>query len=282
MSNSSGKKPNRKRVIPGFGLSMGLTITTLSVVVFIPLCALALTAMQLSPSEFIQTITRARVLSSFRVSILCSLIAAVINLIMGVITAWVLVRYDFPGKRLIDGLIELPFALPTAIAGITLTSLLVETGPLGAMLSPLNIKISYTPVGIIIALIFVGIPFVVRAIEPVLKTLDAGYEEAADMMGSTRKNTFLRVIWPEIRPAALTGFALAFARGLGEYGSVVFIAGNKPYSTEVMPLMIMSQLQEYDYGEATALALCMLAVSFVMLLIMNIIQIRAGLRTKQG
>ena len=197
---------------------------------------------------------------------------------MGVLLAWVLVRYDFPGKRILDGLIELPFALPTAIAGITLTSLTVEGGWIGRIFAPLGIDIAYTRLGITVALIFVGIPFVVRSVQPVLEKLEGSYEEAAGLMGASRGYIFLHVIWPELRPAALTGFGLALARGLGEYGSVVFIAGNKPYSTEIVPLMIMSQLQEYDYGEATAIALVMLAVAFLILLAMNAIQLRAARR----
>ena len=271
------KKPSR-RAIPGFGVSLGVTVTLVSLVVLIPLCSLVVSAAQLSPGQFWETITRGRVLSSFEVSLVCALTAALINLVMGVLLAWVLVRYDFPGKRILDGLIELPFALPTAIAGITLTSLTVEGGWIGRLFAPLGIHIAYTRLGITVALIFVGIPFVVRSVQPVLEKLEGSYEEAAELMGADRGYIFLHVIWPELRPAALTGFGLALARGLGEYGSVVFIAGNKPYSTEIVPLMIMSQLQEYDYGEATAIALVMLAVAFLILLAMNAIQLRAARR----
>ena len=271
------KKPSR-RAIPGFGVSLGVTVTLVSLVVLIPLCSLVVSAAQLTPAQFWETITRGRVLSSFEVSLVCALMAALINLAMGVLLAWVLVRYDFPGKRILDGLIELPFALPTAIAGITLTSLTVEGGWIGRIFAPLGIDIAYTRLGITVALIFVGIPFVVRSVQPVLEKLEGSYEEAAGLMGASRGYIFLHVIWPELRPAALTGFGLALARGLGEYGSVVFIAGNKPYSTEIVPLMIMSQLQEYDYGEATAIALVMLAVAFLILLAMNAIQLRAARR----
>jgi sulfate transport system permease protein len=198
---------------------------------------------------------------------------------MGVLLAWVLVRCDFPGKRMLDGLIELPFALPTAIAGITLTSLTVPGGWIGRVFAPLGLKIAYTKVGIVVALVFVGIPFVVRSVQPVLEKLDGSFEESAFLMGADNWHTFRRVIWPEIRPAALTGFGMALARGLGEYGSVVFIAGNKPYATEIAPLMIMGQLQSYDYGGATAIALVMLAASFLILLLMNIVQARAARRT---
>ena len=273
----NAKKPSR-RAIPGFGVSLGVTVTLVSLVVLIPLCSLVVSAAQLTPAQFWETITRGRVLSSFEVSLVCALTAALITLAMGVLLAWVLVRYDFPGQRILDGLIELPFALPTAIAGITLTSLTVEGGWIGRIFAPLGIDIAYTRLGITVALIFVGIPFVVRSVQPVLEKLEGSYEEAAGLMGASRGYIFLHVIWPELRPAALTGFGLALARGPGEYGSVVFIAGNKPYSTEIVPLMIMSQLQEYDYGEATAIALVMLAVAFLILLAMNAIQLRAARR----
>lgn len=267
-----------RRVIPGFGVSLGVTVAMVGLVVLIPLCALVVSAAQLSPAQFVETLTRGRVVSSFEVSLLCALAAALVNLVMGVLLAWVLVRYDFPGKRVLDGLIELPFALPTAIAGITLTSLTVPSGWIGRFFAPLGIDIAYTRLGITVALIFVGIPFVVRSVQPVLEKLESSYEEAAGLMGASRARVFWRVIWPELRPAALTGFGLALARGLGEYGSVVFIAGNKPYSTEIVPLMIMSQLQEYDYAEATAIALVMLVAAFLILLVMNAIQMRAARR----
>lgn len=263
-----------KHIIPGFGLSMGVTIAMLSLVVLIPLASLVVYAAKLSPSEFWKVITRDRVLASFRVSFLTAAIASVINLVMGVIIAWVLVRYDFPGKRIMDGIIELPFALPTAVAGIALTSLTADTGLIGRLFAPLGIKIAYTRVGITIALIFIGIPFVVRAVQPVLEKLDSSYEEAAFVMGADRKTVFRRVILPELIPAALTGAGLAFGRCLGEYGSVVFIAGNKPYSTEITPLIIMSELQEYDYKSACSIALVMLVTAFLILFLVNLVQAR--------
>lgn len=273
------KKGSGCRVIPGFGVSLGVTLTMVSLVVLIPLAALAINGLQQSPGEFWAAITRGRVLSSFAVSFFSAIVAALINLVMGVLLAWVLVRCDFPGKRMLDGLIELPFALPTAIAGITLTSLTVPGGWIGQVFAPLGVKIAYTKAGIVVALIFVGIPFVVRSVQPVLEKLDGSFEESAFLMGADNWRTFRQVIWPEIRPAALTGFGMALARGLGEYGSVVFIAGNKPYATEIVPLMIMGQLQSYDYGGATAIALVMLAASFLILLLMNIVQARAARRT---
>jgi sulfate transport system permease protein len=278
-SMKNNKKGPGCRVIPGFGVSLGVTLTMVSLVVLIPLAALAVNALQLSPGEFWAAVTRGRVLSSFAVSFFSAILAALINLAMGVLLAWVLVRCDFPGKRMLDGLIELPFALPTAIAGITLTSLTVPGGWIGRVFAPLGLKIAYTKVGIVVALVFVGIPFVVRSVQPVLEKLDGSFEESAFLMGADNWHTFRRVIWPEIRPAALTGFGMALARGLGEYGSVVFIAGNKPYATEIAPLMIMGQLQSYDYGGATAIALVMLAASFLILLLMNIVQARAARRT---
>lgn len=280
MAKRKGESMRKQHhVIPGFSLGMGVTVTMVSLIVLIPLCALVIAAAGLSPAEFWATITRERVLASFGVSLSCALLAALVNLVMGVLLAWVLVRCDFPGKRLLDGLIELPFALPTAIAGITLTSLTASSGWVGRLFSQIGISIAYTRAGIVVALVFVGIPFVVRAAQPVLEKLDGAYEEAARMLGASRTRTFFRVIWPEIRPAALTGFGLALARGLGEYGSVVFIAGNKPYETEIVPLLIMGKLQEFNYGQATAIALCMLVLSFLILLFMNIVQIRAARRT---
>jgi sulfate transport system permease protein len=229
---------------------------------------------QLSLSDIIATITRPRVLASFKVSFLTAFIASVINAVMGVILAWVLVRYDFPFKRLLDGMIELPFALPTAVAGIALTSLTADQGLIGGIFAKWGIKLAYTRIGITIALIFVGIPFVVRAVQPVLEKLDPSYEEAADVLGADRFTTFRRVILPEILPAAVTGFGLAMGRCIGEYGSVVFIAGNMPYETEITPLIIMSELQEYDYASATAIALVMLIFAFTILFLVNLVQDR--------
>lgn len=267
------KKAN-KRVIPGFGLSMGVTISILSVMVLIPLASLVVFTLHMDLGEIINTITKKRVLASFEVSFLTALIASVINAVMGVILAWVLVRYEFPFKRLLDGMIELPFALPTAVAGIALTSLTADTGLIGGFFAKFDIKIAYTRIGITVALVFIGIPFVVRAVQPVLEKLDSSYEEAGVVLGASRKRIFWKVIFPEIKPAVFTGFGLAFGRCLGEYGSVVFIAGNQPFETEITPLIIMSELQEYDYASATAIALVMLSASFLILFLVNLIQMR--------
>lgn len=275
------KKAN-KRVIPGFGLSMGVTLSLLSVIVLIPLASLVVFTANMNLSEIISTITKKRVLASFEVSFITALIASAINAVMGVILAWVLVRYDFPGKRLLDGMIELPFALPTAVAGIALTSLTADTGLIGSFFAGFGIKIAYTRIGIVVALVFIGIPFVVRAVQPVLEKLDSSYEEAATVLGASRTRTFWKVIFPEIRPAVFTGFGLAFGRCLGEYGSVVFIAGNQPFETEITPLIIMSELQEYDYASATAIALVMLLVSFFILFLVNLIQMRNARILKGG
>ena len=267
------KKAN-KRVIPGFGLSMGVTISILSVMVLIPLASLVVFTLHMDLGEIINTITKKRVLASFEVSFLTALIASVINAVMGVILAWVLVRYEFPFKRLLDGMIELPFALPTAVAGIALTSLTADTGLIGGFFAKFGIKIAYTRIGITVALVFIGIPFVVRAVQPVLEKLDSSYKEAGVVLGASRKRIFWKVIFPEIKPAIFTGFGLAFGRCLGEYGSVVFIAGNQPFETEITPLIIMSELQEYDYASATAIALVMLSASFLILFLVNLIQMR--------
>lgn len=275
------KKANR-RVIPGFGLSVGVTLTLLSVVVIIPLASLAIFAANMSFGDVIETITRKRVLASFEVSFITALIASLINAVMGVILAWVLVRYDFPLKRLLDGMIELPFALPTAVAGIFLTSLTADTGLIGGFFAKFGVKIAYTRIGITVAMVFIGIPFVVRAVQPVLEKLDPSYEEAAAVLGASRRRTFWKVIFPEIMPAVFTGFGLAFGRCLGEYGSVVFIAGNQPFETEITPLIIMSELQEYDYASASAIALVMLAASFLILFLVNLIQIRNSKILKGG
>lgn len=265
-----------KSVIPGFGLSFGITIAILSIVVILPLCSLVVFSAQLSFGEFIETIIRPRVLASYKVSIVTALIASLINAGMGVILAWVLVRYDFPGKRLMDGLIELPFALPTAVAGISLTHLTVQNGWIGSIFAKVGIEIAYTRIGITAALVFIGIPFVVRSVQPVLEKVDAEYEEAANILGASRIQTFFKVVFPEIRPALIAGFTMAFARSIGEYGSVVFIAGNTPYKTEIVPLMIMSKLQEYDYASATSIALVMLAMAFIILFINAVIQSRTS------
>ncbi|MCD8026205.1 MAG: sulfate ABC transporter permease subunit CysT [Clostridiales bacterium] len=269
-------KRANKRVIPGFGLSMGVTLTILSLIVRFPLASLVLYTAQMSLSEIIETITRKRVLSSFYVSFITALIASVINAVMGVILAWVLVRYDFPFKRILDGMLELPFALPTAVAGISLTALTADTGIIGKFFAQFGIKIAYTKIGITVALVFVGIPFVVRAVQPVLEKLDTSYEEAAGVLGASRTRTFWKVIFPEIIPAVFTGFGLALGRYFGEYGSVVFIVGNMPYETEIAPLIIRSELQEYDYASATAIALVMLVFSFLVLFLTNLVQHRSS------
>ena len=271
-----------KRVIPGFGLTRGVTIAMLSIVVLIPLASLAVYSAKLGIREFFQVIIRERVLSSFYVSFITAFAASAINAVMGLVLAWVLVRYDFPGKRLMDGMIELPFALPTAVAGIALTSLTSDQGLVGKFFAQFGIKIAYTRIGITIALVFIGIPFVVRAVQPVLEKLDGSYEEAAMVLGAKPSVIFRKVIFPELMPALFTGTGLAFGRCLGEYGSVVFIAGNKPFYTEITPLIIMSELQEYDYASATSIALVMLFVSFLILFAVNALQAHNAKRIKGG
>ena len=270
------------RIIPGFGLSMGVTLTLLGLIVLIPLASLIVFTAKMSFSDIIEVITRPRVVASFRVSLLTALIASLVNAVMGVVLAWVIVRYDFPFKRLLDGMIELPFALPTAVAGISLTSLYADSGFMGKLFGKFGIKVAYTRFGITIALIFIGIPFVVRAVQPVLEKLDPLYEEAAGILGASRTKIFWKIILPELRPAIFTGFGLAFGRCLGEYGSVVFIAGNQPFETEITPLIIMSELQEYDYSSATAIALVMLAAAFLILFLVNLIQIHNSKILKGG
>ena len=269
-------------VIPGFGLTTGVTLAILSVVVLIPLASLVVFSAQMSASEIIDVITRPRVLSSFKVSFLTAFIASLINAVMGVVLAWVLVRYTFPLKRIVDGTIELPFALPTAVAGIALTALTADTGLVGGFFANFGIKIAFTRIGITVALVFIGIPFVVRAVQPVLEKLDPAYEEAAGVLGASRTRIFWKVILPELIPAIFTGFGLAFGRCLGEYGSVVFIAGNMPFETEIAPLIIMSELQEYDYSSATTIALVMLVASFVTLFLVNVVQNRNAKILKGG
>lgn len=267
-------------MIPGYHLTMGIVITMLSLLILIPLASVLVYALKLSPAEFFSLVTKPNVLHAFRTSILCSLAAALVNCVFGVIVAWVLVRYDFPGKRLLDGCIELPFALPTAVAGITLSKLYSETGFLGKPFAKLGIKVSYTHLGLIIALVFIGIPFVIRAVQPVLEKLDHQYEEASFMLGANRWQTFYKVIFPEIRPAILTGLGLAFARGIGEYGSVIYISGNSAREqTQVVSYVIMQKLGYIDYASATAIALVMLIFSFVILLGVNIVQMRQAART---
>ena len=261
------------RVIPGFGLTMGVTLAMLGTLVLIPLASIFISASKLDFKEFVSVVTSRQVVSGYVVSLSGAFWAALVNGIFGTILAWVLVRYDFPGKRLMDGLIELPFALPTAVAGISLTYLYSDKGWIGALFAGMGIKIAYTRIGIVIAMVFVGIPFVVRTIQPVLQKLDRQYEEAAMMLGAGRVYTFFRVVLPELFPALLAGFGLAFARGIGEYGSVVFIAGNIPYKTQITPLLIMAKLEQYKYSDATAIALVLLLVSFLLMLVVNSVQI---------
>ncbi len=270
------KVKNKKapRIIPGFGITLGITLTMLSLIVLIPIASLFLSARNIGNiSEFIHIVTDKLIVHGYMVSIGCAFIAALINTVFGIIIAWVLVRYDFPLKRIVDGIIELPFALPTAVAGIALTLLYSDQGILGKFFSHIGIKIAYTRTGIIIAMIFIGIPFVVRAVQPVLEKLDREYEEAAMMLGAGRTRTFFKVILPELAPAALAGFGLAFARGIGEYGSVVFIAGNIPYKTQIAPLLIINKLEQFKYADATAIAIVLLFLSFLLMLIINSIQL---------
>ena len=274
------KKAKKTRVIPGFKLTMGITVTMLSLIVLIPLASVMVYSLKLPPSEFIKLITKQNVVYAFTTSIVCSFIAAVINVIFGVILAWTLVKYDFPGKRILDGFIELPFALPTAVAGITLSKMYSDTGILGKPLAAIGIKVSYTHLGIIVALIFIGIPFVVRNVQPVLEKLDGQYEEAAYILGASPSKTFFKVILPELRPAILTGFGLAFARGIGEYGSVIYISGNSAKEhTQVVSYVIMQKLSYIDYASATAIALVMLVISFLLLFAINVIQMKQAKRT---
>ena len=274
------KKAKKTRVIPGFKLTMGITVTMLSLIVLIPLASVMVYSLKLPPSEFIKLITKQNVVYAFTTSIVCSFIAAVINVIFGVILAWTLVKYDFPGKRILDGFIELPFALPTAVAGITLSKMYSDTGILGKPLAAIGINVSYTHLGIIVALIFIGIPFVVRNVQPVLEKLDGQYEEAAYILGASPSKTFFKVILPELRPAILTGFGLAFARGIGEYGSVIYISGNSAKEhTQVVSYVIMQKLSYIDYASATAIALVMLVISFLLLFAINVIQMKQAKRT---
>ena len=274
------KKAKKTRVIPGFKLTMGITVTMLSLIVLIPLASVMVYSLKLPPSEFIKLITKQNVVYAFTTSIVCSFIAAVINVIFGVILTWTLVKYDFPGKRILDGFIELPFALPTAVAGITLSKMYSDTGILGKPLAAIGIKVSYTHLGIIVALIFIGIPFVVRNVQPVLEKLDGQYEEAAYILGASPSKTFFKVILPELRPAILTGFGLAFARGIGEYGSVIYISGNSAKEhTQVVSYVIMQKLSYIDYASATAIALVMLVISFLLLFAINVIQMKQAKRT---
>ena len=270
----------KTRVIPGYHLSLGIVVTMLSVIVLIPLASVLVYSLKISPGDFVALIMKENVRNAFITSITSSFIAAIVNVVFGLIVAWTLVKYDFPGKWLLDGLIELPFALPTSVAGITLSKMYSENGILGTPLAKLGIKVSYTHLGLVIALVFVGIPFVIRAVQPVLEKLDGQYEEAAFMLGANRFQTFRRVLLPEMMPPVLTGFGLAFARGIGEYGSVIYISGNSAREhTQVISYVIMQKLGYIDYASATAIALVMLILSFVLLLAVNIVQMKQAART---
>jgi sulfate transport system permease protein len=261
-----------RSILPGFGLAMGFTLLYLSLIVLIPIAALFLRTTSLSWGEFWSTATAPRVLASYQLSFGASFVAALVNAVFGLLIAWVLVRYSFPGKRFVDALVDLPFALPTAVAGISLTSIFVKNGWIGQYLEPWGIQVAFTPLGVTVALIFIGLPFVVRTIQPVLEDLDEELEEVAASLGANRWQTFTRVLLPPLLPALLTGFALAFARALGEYGSVVFISGNMPMRTEIVPLLIITKLEQYDYAGATAIAVVMLVASFVLMLVINLLQ----------
>ncbi|WP_370590406.1 sulfate ABC transporter permease subunit CysT [Xylophilus sp. ASV27] len=267
-----GRRGAAKRVLPGFGLTLGYTLFYLSVIVLVPLSALVLRSFSLTGEQFWAAVTSPRVLASYRLTFGASLLAALVNLVFGLLLAWVLVRYRFPGKKIVDAMVDLPFALPTAVAGISLTALLAGNGWIGRYLEPLGIKLAFTPAGVVIALIFIGLPFVVRTVQPVLEDTEKELEEAATCLGATRLQTFTRVILPSITPALLTGFAMAFARAIGEYGSVIFIAGNMPMISEITPLIIIGKLEQYDYAGATAVAVVMLLFSFILLLIINGLQ----------
>ena len=262
----------RRSAIPGFGLTLGVTLTVLSCVVLIPLAAVALKATVQSPADFLHSAFSERALAAYRLSFGAALIAAAINGLFGLPTTWAMVRYDFPGKAVVNALIDLPFALPTAVAGIALVALYSDSGWIGGPLAALGLKAAYNPLGVVIALTFIGLPFVVRTLEPVVRDLSADVEEAAASLGASRFATLRRVVLPALAPAWLTGFALAFARGVGEYGSVIFIAGNMPYKSEIAPLLIIIQLEQYDYAGAAAIALVMLVVSFSMLFVINGVQ----------
>lgn len=268
----------RRSVIPGFGLAMGFTLFYLALIVLIPLSATFVKTAGMRWGEFWETVTAPRVLASYRLSLGASLLAALINAFFGLLVAWVLTRYRFTGKRIVDALVDLPFALPTAVAGVALTSVYSTNGWIGRHLEPMGVKVAFTPLGIVVALTFIGLPFVVRTVQPVLEDLDAELEEAAACLGANRRQTFRRVLFPPLVPALLTGFALAFARALGEYGSVIFIAGNMPMISEITPLLIITKLEQYDYAGATAIASVMLVASFLLLLAINALQWWSGRR----
>lgn len=269
----------RSRVLPGFDLSLGFTLAYVSFIVLIPLAAVFIKSFGIGWDGLWEILTSERILKSLQLSFSSALIAAFINVVFGLLLAWCLVRYNFPGKRLVDALVDLPFALPTAVAGIALTSLYAPTGWIGQYLEPLGIQVAYTPIGITLALVFIGIPFIVRTVQPVLSDIETELEEAASALGANRWQTITKIILPILLPALFTGFALAFARGVGEYGSVIFIAGNQPFKTEIAPLMIISRLEEYDYAGATTIAAVMLVLSFIILFVINLLQAWANRRT---
>lgn len=269
----------RSRVLPGFGLSLGFTLAYVSFIVLIPLAAVFIKSFGIGWDGLWEILTSERILKSLQLSFSSALIAAFINVVFGLLLVWCLVRYNFPGKRLVDALVDLPFALPTAVAGIALTSLYAPTGWIGQYLEPLGIQVAYTPIGITLALVFIGIPFIVRTVQPVLSDIETELEEAASALGANRWQTITKIILPILLPALFTGFALAFARGVGEYGSVIFIAGNQPFKTEIAPLMIISRLEEYDYAGATTIAAVMLVLSFIILFVINLLQAWANRRT---
>jgi sulfate transport system permease protein len=275
MSTTILRLPTLRRrytVLSGFGLALGFTLLYLSLIVLIPLSATFFKAATVGWSEFWAVATSPRVVASYRLTFGASFLAAVVNAVFGTLVAWILVRYSFPGRRVIDALVDLPFALPTAVAGITLAAIYSGNGWIGRLFEPYGIKIAFTPLGVLIALIFIGLPFVVRMVQPVLQELEPELEEAAATLGATRLQTFTRVIFPTILPAVLTGFALAFARAIGEYGSVIFIAGNIPMVSEITPLLIITKLEQYDYAGATVIAVVMLVISFILLLVINLLQ----------
>jgi sulfate transport system permease protein len=278
---ASGAPLASSRVLPGFTLTLGFTIAYLSLIVLIPLSAVFIKTASLSLDQLWATISAPRAVASYRLTFGASLVAALINAVFGLLLAWALVRYSFPGKRLVDALIDLPFALPTAVAGIALTAIYAKNGWLGHYLEPLGIKIAFTPVGVVVALVFIGLPFVVRTVQPVLEDLETEYEEAAASLGATRWQSVTRVVMPALMPALTTGFALAFARAVGEYGSVIFIAGNMPLVSEITPLIIITKLEQYDYAGATAIAAVMLVISFALLLTVNLLQSWAARRGRR-
>lgn len=272
------RRSRRRDVLPGLGPTLGYTLTYLLAIVLVPLAVIVAKAASLSSRDFLYIVTAPRALAAYRLSFCASFAAAVVNSIFGLTVAWALGRYDFPGRRMIDALVDLPLALPTAVAGITLTAIFASNGWIGRLLDPLGLKVAFAPAGVVVALIFVGLPFTVRAVQPVIEDLDAESEEAAATLGAGRLQTFVRVVAPALMPAMLTGFALAFSRALGEYGSVVFISGNMPMRTEIVPLLIMTKLEQFDYDGATAIATVMLAASAMLLLTINLLQRWSGRR----